>query len=115
MKYSDIINTLAGAGIDVAHPGAKQTICLAPYAVVQVAGTYPFAVSRRLGYTLITVHCYVPLSSYQQLSVLTERVRAALRSLEPDLRPTGGEGVHLINDKFRAHHGTVQYMLLRRL
>ena len=38
----------------------------------------------------------------------------ALTALEPDLRPTGHHGVHLINDRFRAHEGYVQYMIQRR-
>ena len=42
-------------------------------------------------------------------------VKDALRALEPDLRPTGNDGVHLINDKFRAHEGSVQYMVMRSL
>lgn len=115
MNYWDIFETLSDAGIDVALPGAKQDICTFPYAVVQDAGTYPYALSPELGYTLITVHCYAPLGSYRQLAILIERVKAALRTLAPDLRPSGKDGVHIINDKFRAHEGSVQYIIMRSL
>ena len=115
MNYWDIFETLSDAGIDVALPGIKQDICTFPYAVVQMSGTYPYAVSPGLGYTLITVHCYAPLNGFRQLGMLIERVKNALKGLEPDLRPTGNDGVQLINDKFRAHEGSVQYMIMRSL
>ena len=114
MNYSDIIHTLSDAGLDVALPGAKQDVCTSPYVVVQDAGTYPFAGAPALGYSLFTVHCYVPLRAYRQLPILIESVKSALAALAPDLRPTGDSGVHLINDKFRAHEGSVQYVILRR-
>ena len=114
MLYSVIINQLADAGIDVALPGAKQEICLAPYAVVQRSGTYHYAQSERLGYSLISVHCYAPLQSYDMLDDLIERVKSALKSLEPDLRPVGNESPHIINDKFRAHEASIDYYFQRR-
>ena len=113
MSYLDIVNTLTDAGIDVAFPGARQGVCASPYAVVQDSGTYRYAQSSRLGYTLITVHCYVPLYAYEQLGILIEKVKTALCTLEPDLRPAGNESVHLINDHFRANEGSVQYVIMR--
>ena len=46
---------------------------------------------------------------------LIVQVKSALAPFSPDLRPTGGEGIHNINDTFRAHEGAVQYMLQKRL
>ena len=115
MNYWDIFQTLSDAGIDVALPGAKQDVCTFPYVMVQETGTFPYAVSPGLGYTLMTVHCYAPLGAYRQLDILIDRVKAALLPLAPDLRPSGDQGVHIINDKFRAHHGTVQYLVQKRL
>lgn len=115
MTYDNIKSALAEAGIAVRFPGVKQDICTFPYVVVQNSGTYPYAVSNGLGYTLFTVHCFAPLNGYPLLDTLIESVKDALRALEPDLRPTGNDGVHLINDKFRAHEGSVQYMVMRSL
>ena len=115
MSYDDIMTALAGAGIAVKHPGAKQGVCSSPYAVVQNYGTYPYAQSTHLGYTLIEIHCYAPIGNYPALPLLISQVKAALAPLAADLRPTGGEGTHDINDTFKAHHGTVQYMLQKRL
>ena len=114
MNYLNIIDELSEAGIDVAFHGAKQDICIAPYVVVQKMGTFPYAQSNALGYSLYSVHCYVPLYGYELLDNLIERVKAALKCLEPDLRPLGSESAHLINDKFRAHEGSIQYMTQRR-
>lgn len=115
MMYGDIKSALSGAGIDVRYPGAKQGICTAPYVVVQMSGTYPYAESNRLGYTLITVHCYAPLPDYSALDELVVRVRAALRPLSPDLRPTGYQTMNTINDRFQAHESSVEYMVQRRI
>ena len=115
MTYNDILETLSAAGIEVHFPGAKPEICNSPYVVVQDFGTYDYAQSRRLGYTLIEVHCYVPVNQYPQLDSLIGSVKAALAPLAVDLRPTGNEGIHDINDTFRAHTGYVEYMIQKRL
>lgn len=115
MTYQDIKNALAAAGIDVRLPGAKPGICKEPYVVVQENGTYPYAAFYRLGYTLITVHCYVPLQRYTDLEALVSRVKAALVPLSPDLRPTGNRGIDSINDTFKAHESSVEYMIQKRL
>ena len=115
MDYQDIMDGLRRAGIDVRYPGAKPGICTTSYAVVQNYGTYPYAQSTHLGYTLIEIHCYAPIGNYPALPLLISQVKAALAPLAADLRPTGGEGTHDINDTFKAHHGTVQYMLQKRL
>ncbi|MBQ9901073.1 MAG: hypothetical protein IJM51_01615 [Clostridia bacterium] len=114
MNYPDIVNRLLDAGIDVAMPGTKQGICTSPYAVVQNAGTFRYAQSDRLGYTLITVHCYVPLYNYEQLDTLLQSVRSSLDALYPDLRFAGNEGAHIINDHFKANEGSLQYIIQRK-
>ena len=114
MTYNDIVTALKEAGITVYHPGARAGVCTEPYAVVQDSGTYQYAASRRLGYTLVLVHCYAPLQSYDMLDDLIERVKSALKSLEPDLRPAGNESPHIINDKFRAHEASIDYYFQRR-
>ena len=115
MTYDDTMTALAGAGIAVKYPGAKPGVCTSPYVVVQGFGTYPYAQSTHLGYTLIEIHCYAPIGNYPALPLLISQVKAALAPLAADLRPTGSEGIHDINDTFKAHHGTVQYMLQKRL
>lgn len=115
MNYSDIINTLSNADIDVALPAAKQGICTSPYVVVQSSGTYPYAISRSLCYSLVTVRCFVPLNSYQLLDTLVRSVSDALAPLAPDLRATGNQSLHSVNDKFRAHECSVQYLFQHRI
>lgn len=111
MTYSDIQTTLARAGITVFDPAAKQDICHQPYAVVQNMGSYRYAQSDKLVYTLLSVHCYVPLNRYGELDGLIDRVKNALTALAPDLRPMGNEGIHTINDRFRAYESYVQYLV----
>lgn len=115
MTYHDVMTALTAAGITVKYPGAKPGVCNSPYVVVQNFGTYPYAQSSHLGYTLIEVHCYVPVNQYPQLDSLISSVKAALAPLVADLRPTGNEGIHDINEPFKAHTGYVEYMLQKRL
>lgn len=115
MTYGDIQKVLLAAGIDVRSPAAKQGVCTSPYVVVQNMGTYRYAQSNRLAYTLISVHCYVPMVNYDGLGKLVRRVGTVLEELEPDLRPTGSKGVHTINDKFKAHETYLEYMVQKRL
>lgn len=113
MLYKNIVSALTKAGIAVYDPGLKIGICTAPYVVVQESGSYRFAESWRLGYTLIEVHCYVPLNQYAALAELVNFVKSALRPLYPDLRPTGTVQPYGINDKFKAHQAAVEYQILK--
>ncbi len=115
MTCHEVMAALAAAGISVYYPAAKQEICREPYAVVQNGGTYRYASSDRVGYSLVTVHCYVPVGRYPLLDILVGQVRTALSALSPDLRPTGRESVHIVNDRFRAHECTVEYMVQKKL
>lgn len=115
MNYRDIQAALRAAGIEVRDPAAKQGVCSAPYVVVQEMGTYRYAQSDRLAYTLLSVHCYVPVVRYDALEVLVGKVGAALAALAPDLRPTGSKGVHTINDRFRAHETYLEYMVQKKV
>lgn len=115
MTYENIQDALSAAGIEVRYPGIKQGICTSPYAVIQDLGTYPYAESNRLGYTVVGVHCYAPLNQYPELYRLIKRVKSALETLAPDLRPTGNESNHTINNDFRAHESYVEYMIQKRL
>lgn len=114
MTYQDIRDALCEAGLEVWNPAARQGVCLKPYVVVQDMGTYRYAQSRQLVYTLIAVHCYVPLHCYDELALLTVRVRNALSGLAPDLRPVGGESVHIINDRFQAHETYLEYVVQKK-
>ena len=114
MTYHDVKNALYAAGLDVWYPAAKQGVCLTPYVVVQNMGTFPYAQSSRLMYTLLSIHCYVPLGNYDGLKILVGRVRDALAPLMPDLRPVGNESVHTVNDTFRAHETYLEYIVQKK-
>lgn len=115
MTVEDVKCALSAAGIETHDPGERPGICTSPYVVVRSGGTYAYAVSGRVGYTLIEVHGYVPLPQYAALDALMRRVMAVLAPLAPDLRPTGSQELHTINDKFKAHESTVEYMVQKRL
>lgn len=115
MNDETIRDALRTAGIETADPAACLGVCFAPYTVVQNMGTFRYAQSDRLAYTLMAVHCYAPLADYAGLKRLVGQVREALLPLAPDLRSLGGEGAHLVNDTFRAHETRLEYIIQKRM
>lgn len=108
---------LMDAQIPVYEPGQYAGQCKVPYVVVQCYGNYPTVQARRLTYTLLLVRCYVPLDGKQTeaLAALAERVRAAMRPMRPQARPTGQEGPHMIEESYKALSCYIEYQILKRM
>jgi len=113
--YDELKQILRDAGMTVQNPGQHPDKCTSPYIVVQNTGTYPSIASNRTGYTLVTVHCYVPLNSYGKLQPLINSVKQAVWPHRSNYRPTGNEGIHVIDQNFMAHTSYIEYQVLRRL
>ncbi len=114
MLYDNVKNTLRSVGLTVKLPGQYEAPCKEPYVVVHNIGTYGYAANALTGYTLIYVRCYVPLNSYSKLQPLVESVKAALSSVS-SLTPTGNEGIHQIDNTYKAHTSYVEYQVMRTL
>lgn len=114
--YEKIKSQLAAAGVRVYLPGMYKGECREPYVVVQDSGTYSTAETRRSGYSLIAVWCFVPLNQYSLLSSLVTTVKKALYPFHGTLlAPTGNEGTHSINNTYKSHTTYVEYQVLRKL
>lgn len=95
-------------------PGIAQGACKAPYVVVRGGGAYARGASgsASIGYRIVTLYCFVPRVS-GDLAALVARVKAAMRELGGQLRPTGNEGPEMIEDNYDARSQTIEYMVLR--
>lgn len=106
---------LKDAGILVYDPGLAVGECKAPYAIVRCAGSYQTIESRRLTYTLMMIHCYVPLDGGQNsaLATLADAVNAAMRGMARQAAPTGREDPDLIASDYKALTRAIEYQVLK--
>ena len=106
---------LKDAGILVYEPGQAVGECRAPYAVVRCAGNYQTIASRRLTYTLMMIHCYVPLDGTQTsaLATLTDAVKAAMRAMAHQAMFTGRVDPDLIASDYKALTRAIEYQVLK--
>lgn len=114
MLYDNVKNALRTAGLTVKLPGQYEAPCKEPYVVVHDGGTYGYAANRHTGYTLLYVRCYVPIDSYSKLQLLMESVKTALAPFS-FIMPTGNEGIHQIDNTYKAHTSYVEYQVMRTL
>lgn len=112
--YDKVKQLLRSAGLNVKLPGQYESPCKEPYIVIHDGGTYPYAANALTGYTLLYIRCYVPLDSYSKLQPLVERVKSVL-SPEAFIMPTGNEGIHQIDNTYKAHTTYVEYQVMRTL
>lgn len=107
--------TLRGAGVLVYSPAEHPDICKAPYVVLRYSGTYASITSAKVGSSTIEVNCYVPLAQYDQLFLLKKQVKAIMKALEHQIKPTGHESADLPSDTYKAHTSYIEYQVLKRL
>lgn len=105
---------LQSRGVLCYKPGIAQGPCKTPYVVARGGGAYARGASgsASLGYRIVTLYCFVPRTS-GDLTALVAQVKAAMRDLRGQLRPTGNEGPEMLEDNYDARSQTVEYMVLR--
>ena len=65
-----------------------------------------------IGYRTVTLYCFVPRVS-GDLSAFVAEVKQAMRALKTQLRPTGNEGIEMLEEDFDARSQTLEYQALR--
>ena len=96
-------------------PGEHVGVCKTPYIVLHEGGTVRMIESRHVGYATLNVICYVPLGRYEDMVPMAARVRADMRALAPQVRPTGYMGPTIIEEEYKAHSKTLEYQTQKRL
>ncbi len=102
-------------GVTAYDPGQHTGPCKEAYTVVHCYGNYQTVESARLSYTLLLIHCYVPLDGMQTqaLSDLTDCVKRVMRGMKRQAKPTGREEPDMVESEFRALSRTIEYQILK--
>lgn len=67
-----------------------------------------------IGYRTVTLYCFVPRVS-GDLSAFVAEVRRIMRGLKSQLRPTGNEGIEMLEEDFDARSQSLEYQALRAI
>ena len=90
---------LTASGILTYKPGVATGKCRAPYVVVRGGGAYARGMSGAagIGYRTVTLYCFVPRVG-GDLPAFVAEVRRIMRGLKSQLRPTGNEGIEMLEE-----------------
>ena len=113
-RWQDIVLHLKQNGFDVYSPGVKVGECKSPYIVVKNNGATRYTGISTMIDTY-SVMVYVPQQSYSQLEVQVERVKAAMKKLEPLILPHGFQTPSYYDDGFKAHMISVEYRNYKKM
>lgn len=107
-RWKDIFSALDKAGFDVYPPGVKLGECTSEYLVVKNDGSsrHPLF-STDVDY--YSVMCYVPKKRYSDLELLVQRVKAAMKDLEPMIKAQGSQTPSYYDDSYKAHMVSIEY------
>jgi len=113
-RWQDVFLHLQSAGFDVYPPAIKVGECQAEYIVVKNDGS-----SRVAGIStdddIYAVMCYVPKQAYSSLEPLIQRVKKAMKGLEPMILPYGSQTPSYYDDSVKAHMVSIQYKNHKKL
>lgn len=107
-RWQDIFKYLKSSGFDVYSPGMKVGECTSEYIVVKNDGS-----SKISGIStdddLYAVMCYVPKQAYSKLEPMVQRVKKAMKELEPMIMPYGSQTPSYYDDSYKAHMISIEY------
>lgn len=113
-RWQDIFLHLKSEGFDVYSPGIKVGECTSEYLVVKNSGS-----SRHPNFStdvdLYSVLCYVPKERYSSLEPLVQRVKAAMKKLEPMIKPNGTQSPSYYDDEYKAHMVSIDYKNYKKM
>lgn len=107
-----IYTALKEAGLNPFWPGKHQGECTQRYCVVKESNQVPFFNANRVGYRIIDIIVFVPISSYIQMEPYVQEIKSELKGLP--LRYTGETPV-IPDDEKKAYTTSIQYQVLKRL
>lgn len=113
-RWQDIFLHLQKSGFDVYSPGVKDGECITEYVVVKNNGSAKhLSVSSDNDY--YSVMCYVPKMNYSALEPLIQRVKKAMKGLEPMILPNGIQTPSYYDDTYKAHMVSIEYKNYKKL
>lgn len=116
-RWQDIYLHLQDAGFDVYSPSTKIGECTSSYIVVKNDGSSKHN-SVSTDVDQYSIMCYVPKDEYSKLEVMVQSVKAAMKRLEPMIKPSGSQTPSYYDDGVKAHMVSIGYknykLILRR-
>lgn len=113
-RWQDIFAHLKKSGFDVYSPGTKLGECASEYVVVKNDGSSRHGdLSTDDDY--YAVMCYVPKESYSKLEPLVQRVKKAMKGLEPMILPYGSQTPSYYDDSCKAHMVSIEYKNYKKM
>ena len=113
-RWQDVFKHLTSSGFDVYSPGMKVGECTKEYVVVKNDGSSRLA-SFSTDDDLYAVMCYVPKQSYSKLEPMVQRVKKAMKELEPMILPYGSQTPSFYDDSYKAHMISIEYKNHKKL
>ena len=113
-RQLDIIKHLKDKGFDVYLPGKHQGECTSEYVVVKTQETTQVE-NYSSTVTYYDVICYVPEKVPSRLDSMMDEVVAAMRELNPMIRPTHFITGHFYDQEVKGHMKSAQYINYRKL
>ena len=113
-RLLDIIKHLQNKGFDTYLPGKHQGECLSEYVVVKTGETTQ-AMEYSSTVTYYDVMCYVPEKFPSRLDAMVDEVVAAMKELNPMIRPTYNITGHFYDDTVKGHMRSITYLNYRKL
>lgn len=113
-RWQDIFLNLKSQGFDVYSPGIKTGECVSEYVVVKNDGSSKHT-SFSTDVDLYAVMCYVPKNKYSSLEPLVQRVKNAMKRLEPMIKPYGTQTPSYYDDSYKAHMVSIEYKNYKKL
>lgn len=113
-RWQDIFLNLKNQGFDVYSPGIKTGECVSEYVVVKNDGSSKHT-SFSTDVDLYAVMCYVPKNKYSSLEPLVQRVKNAMKRLEPMIKPYGTQTPSYYDDSYKAHMVSIEYKNYKKL
>lgn len=113
-RWQDIFTHLKNKGFDVFSPGIKIGECTSPYIVIKNNGS-----SKHTTFSTdedyYSVMCYVPKLKYSELEPLVQKVKSAMKELEPMILPYGMQTSSYYDDSYKAHMISVEYKNYKKI
>lgn len=113
-RWQDIFLHLEKVGFEVYPPGIKAGECTSEYIVVKNNGS-----ARHIGLStdddFYSVMCYVPKDKYSTLEPLVQRIKSAMKGLEPMIVPYGSQTPSYYDDSYKAHMISIEYVNYKKM
>lgn len=111
--WQKIYKKLEEKNLNPYPPGIYQGECTVRYCVVK-ENAQSGLMSNKVGYRLIDIIIFVPMSDYLAAKTYCDEVKLALKEL-PEIRKTGNETPVIPDDSVKGYTTSIEYQVYKKL